>query len=163
MALGIAGSLQARSGNRTLLEVAARTAPSGTTVEIFEGLRDLPHFDPDIEEATGTPPAVAALRRGVAAADAVLISTPEYGYSLPGVLKNAIDWLIGSGELENKLVAITAASVHADRGRGGIAALRVPLTAVSARIVGGDPIAKGPGFEAGVRALVEELVRAGTA
>ena len=71
-------------------------------------LATLPHFNPEIE-ATGVPESVTRWRRALAESDAVLIASPEYGFSLPGALKNAIDWVIGSGELEGKVVAITAA------------------------------------------------------
>jgi NAD(P)H-dependent FMN reductase len=77
---------------------------------------------------------------------------------LPGALKNAIDWVIGSGELEGKLVAITAAVPAVERGRLGLKALRDTLGAVSARIVGGEPIARGPAFDEKVTSLVRALV-----
>jgi chromate reductase len=93
----------------------------------------------------------------------VLIASPEYGHSLPGALKNAIDWVIGSGELERKVVAITAAVPGPERGRLGLQALRQTLGAVSARIVGGEPITRGPGFEQEVAELVRALVEAARA
>jgi NAD(P)H-dependent FMN reductase len=79
---------------------------------------------------------------------------------LPGSLKNAIDWLIGSGELESKLVAITAAVPAKERGQRGLHALRDTLGAVNARIIGGEPIARGPDFESAVGELVVALVHA---
>jgi len=94
----------------------------------------------------------------LAESDAVLIACPEYGFSLPGALKNGIDWVIGSGELELKVVAITAAVPWAGRGRRGLQALRDTLSAVRAEIVGGEPIPKGPGMESEVAALVQTLV-----
>jgi NAD(P)H-dependent FMN reductase len=97
-------------------------------------------------------------RLALAQSDAVLIASPEYGFSLPGALKNAIDWVIGSGELEQKTVAITAAVAGPGRGRRGLAALRDTLFAVRATIVGGEPISKGPQLEANVAALVRTLV-----
>jgi len=158
--LGISGSLQRKSGNSTLLDVAANALPAGVTLEVYEGLRHLPHFDPDIESDGPAPASVLALRLAVAASDALLIASPEYGHSLPGSLKNAIDWLIGSGELEGKLVAITAAVPGVERGQRGLGALRDTLGAVSARIVGGKPIARGPSFERDVANLVAALVQA---
>jgi NAD(P)H-dependent FMN reductase len=146
--LAVSGSLQVKSGNLALLRVAAASAPEGVEVVLFDGIRSLPHFDPDIAEAGETPPAVATWRRALAESDAVLISCPEYGYSLPGALKNAIDWVIGSGELYRKIVAITAAVPGPERGLGGLGALRQTLTAVNARILGGAPIARGPAFDA---------------
>src|SRR3954451_10493730 len=137
--LGICGSLQARSGNLTLLTIAAASTPPGVEVVLFDGLLELPHFNPDIE-ASGTPESVLRWRRALSESDAVLIATPEYGFSLPGVLKNGIDWVIGSGELERKVVGVTAAVKHEARGRRGLRALTDTLHAVSARIVGGAPI-----------------------
>lgn len=162
--LGVVGSLQARSGNRLLLEEAARTTPTGSVLSIYDGLRGLPWFDPDLE-ADGTLPVVDALRGAVAAADAVWFTCPEYGHSLPGSLKNAVDWLIGSGELERKRCAITAAVPHPDRGLRGLAALATTLGAVSAEIVFDRPIVKGPAFGDDVasvwRALLAERVHGG--
>jgi NAD(P)H-dependent FMN reductase len=88
----------------------------------------------------------------------VLIAAPEYGHSLPGVLKNAIDWLIGSGELEAKVVAITASVPSAERGRQGLAALRQTLGAVRAVIVSDEPIARGPTSEATMRDMLQRLI-----
>lgn len=151
--LAISGSLQAKSGNTVLLETAAKQA-GDTEVVRFDGLADLPPFNPDVEP----PPSVELWRRALAESDAVLVATPEYGFSLPGVLKNAIDWVIGSGELERKVVGITAAVNDAERGRRGLRALADTLRAVSARIVGGAPIVRGPSFEADVAALVRAIV-----
>jgi hypothetical protein len=77
---------------------------------------------------------------------------------LPGALKNAIDWVIGSGELGGKVVGITAAVPSLERGRRGLGALRDTLGAVRATVVGGEPIAKGPSFEAEVMGLVSAIV-----
>ena len=155
--LGIVGSLGARSSNLTLLETAASVAPEGVEVVLYTGLGDLPYFDPDIDP-DDAPAAVRALREAIAASDAVVIAAPEYGHSLPGVLKNAIDWLIGSGELERKVVAITASVPHPERGRQGLAALRQTLGAVRAVIVSDEPIARGPASEAAIRDVLRGLV-----
>jgi NAD(P)H-dependent FMN reductase len=157
--LAISGSLQAKSGNLALLTAAAASVPAGVELVLFDGLRDLPHFNPDIE-ATGVPQSVKRWRQALAESDAVLIASPEYGFSLPGSLKNGIDWVIGSGELEEKVVAITAAVTAPERGRRGLQALRDTLSAVRATIVGGEPIPKGPEFDAQVAALVQALVEA---
>jgi chromate reductase, NAD(P)H dehydrogenase (quinone) len=157
--LAVCGSLQAESANLALLRTAAAAAPDGVEIVLFDGLRELPHFDPDVE-ARGEPPAVRRWRSALADSDAVLLASPEYGHSLPGVLKNGIDWVIGSGELERKIVAITAAVPGSERGRLGLQALQQTLGAVRARIVGGEPIARGPGFEREVGALVRALVEA---
>jgi len=155
--LGVCGSLQASSGNLTLLKRAAELAPAHVDFVVFEGLRDLPHFDPDLEKL-GSPPSVAALRRAVSESQALLIASPEYGFSLPGSLKNAIDWLIGTGELERKVIAITAATNAAERGRAGLDALRVPLRAVSARVPFNEPIVRGPDADASIERLLAALI-----
>jgi NAD(P)H-dependent FMN reductase len=155
--LAISGSLQARSKNSALLTAAASLAPPGVDLVLFDGIRELPHFNPDMDESAA-PESVVRWRRVLAASDAVLIACPEYGFSLPGVLKNAIDWVIGSGELEGKVVAITAAVPGPERGRRGLQALRDTLAAVRASIVGGEPIPIGQEFERRVEALVNDLV-----
>lgn len=152
------GSLQANSGNLTLLRAVANFVPAGVEYRIYDGLRDLPHFDLDIEANGSTPPEVAELRATVRAADALLIASPEYGHSLPGSLKNAIDWMIGSGELERKIIAVTASVVHPARGRRGLDALLRTLAAASAQVVGGEPIARGAGDDDALDALVQALV-----
>jgi NAD(P)H-dependent FMN reductase len=159
--LGVCGSLQNKSGNLTLLNVAATCTPADVELVLFDGLRDLPHFNPDIE-STGAPESVIRWRRALSESHAVLIASPEYGFSLPGVLKNGIDWVIGSGELEGKIVAITAAVPSAERGRRGLQALRDTLSAVRATIVGGEPIAKGPEHDRRVAELVRSLIAAAT-
>ena len=126
------------------MNAAAASMPPGVELVLFDGLRDLPHFNPDIE-ASGVPESVTRWRLALSGSDAVLIASPEYGFSLPGVLKNGVDWVIGSGELEQKIVAITAAVAGPERGRRGLEALRNTLSAVRATIVGGEPIAKGAG------------------
>lgn len=155
--LGISGSLQRESGNLTLLRTAIAVAPPGAALRVFDGTRLLPPFDPDLEQA-GPPPSVEGWRRELRESDAVLIASPEYGHSLPGALKNAIDWVIGSGELYRKVVAITAAVPTIERGRRGLAALEQTLLAVGATVVGGVPIARGATFASEVRALLVSLV-----
>jgi chromate reductase len=89
--LGIAGSLRADSHNVRLLRAAAETLPPGVMLELWDGLRDVPLYDEDVDREV-TPAGVHALREAIAGADAVLVSTPEYNASIPGVLKNALDW-----------------------------------------------------------------------
>jgi NAD(P)H-dependent FMN reductase/ribosomal protein S18 acetylase RimI-like enzyme len=155
--LAICASLQEKSQNRTLIEAAVRLAPGGAVVVPYFGLADLPHFNPDLE-AGGTPAAVAAYRQAIRDSDALLIACPEYGHSLPGVLKNSIDWLIGSGELEGKLVAITASTNMAGRGRLGLRALRDALVPVQADVLGGEPIVRGPESDAQLAELLRALL-----
>jgi chromate reductase, NAD(P)H dehydrogenase (quinone) len=153
----LSGSLQAHSANLALLEAAATLAPPGMQLSVFDGLRDLPQFNPDLE-TDGPLPVVQCFRQALAESDAVLIASPEYGFSLPGALKNAIDWVIGSGELERKIVAVTASVNHTERGRRGLRALLDTLEAVKATIVGGEPIVRGPTFERELAALLQRLM-----
>jgi NAD(P)H-dependent FMN reductase len=132
-------------------------APQGVDFIVFDGVRDLPHFDPDLEK-NGVPPAVEAWRTALSESDALVVASPEYGHSLPGSLKNAIDWVIGSGELEGKLVAITASTAGPDRGRRGLKALADTLAAVSAHIPFDEPIVRGATLESEVKRLLEALM-----
>lgn len=90
--IGLSGSLRAGSFNSALLRAAAELAPEGTTVEIGS-IRGIPLYDGDVEREQGLPAAVTALKERIAACDALLLVTPEYNHSIPGVFKNAIDWL----------------------------------------------------------------------
>ena len=104
----VVGSLRAASINRQLAEVATQVTPTGVTAVIYPGLGDLPHYNEDIDTADA-PAAVAALRAAADDADAALVVTPEYNGTIPGVLKNAIDWLsrpYGSGALTGKPLAV---------------------------------------------------------
>jgi chromate reductase len=113
--LAIAGSLQAGSANAAVLRVARALAPPGVTVEIWDGLGAVPPFNPD-DAGPPAPPPVEDLRARVAAADGVLLATPEYAHGMPGVLKNALDWLVGTGELYGKRVAVLTGSPRPDGG-----------------------------------------------
>jgi len=90
--IGLCGSLRRGSFNLLLLRAAVEAAPPGTTIAI-ESIREIPLYDGDVEAEQGLPPAVQRLKDRIAAADGLLIVTPEYNNSMPGVLKNAIDWL----------------------------------------------------------------------
>jgi len=157
--LGVCGSLQAGSHNLSLLKTAGASMPADVEFVLFDGLRDLPHFNPDVD-ARGVPGSVTRWRKALSDSDAVLIASPEYGFSLPGVLKNGIDWVIGSGELERKVVAITAAVAGPGRGRRGLQALATTLSAVRATIVRDEPIPRGSDFDARVTAMARALVHA---
>ena len=108
--LGISGSLRTGSYNTKALKAAQLLVPAGVELDIYT-LQDLPLYNADVEKE-GIPEPVLALRESIVAADAVLICTPEYNYSLSGVLKNALDWLSRSGgkPLEGRPVAIMGAS-----------------------------------------------------
>ena len=109
--LTVSGSLRTGSSNTTLLAAAALVAPAGVRVSPYDALAALPAFNPDIEDGPGpVPNAVSHWRAALAAADAVLFSSPEYAHGIPGVLKNALDWVVGSGELVGKRVGLLSAS-----------------------------------------------------
>lgn len=110
--LALVGSLRAASVNRQLAELAAETAPDGVTVTVYQGLGKLPFYNEDIDN-DDVPASVVALRAAAADADAALVVTPEYNGSVPGVLKNAIDWLsrpFGNGALKGKPAAVIGGS-----------------------------------------------------
>lgn len=137
--LALAGSLRRNGYNRRLLQAAARCAPAGTHVDIYDALSDVPLFDEDLEAAThGGPDAVCRLRTAIDAADGLLIATPEYNQSLPGVLKNAIDW-VSRPAPEEVLLGKPAAIIGATPGRWGTrlaqAALRHTLAATESRVM----------------------------
>jgi chromate reductase, NAD(P)H dehydrogenase (quinone) len=112
--LALTGSLRARSINTDLLNAAALLAPGGTTVRVSQILAELPHFNPDLDAIGATPPAaVATLRDAVAAADALLISCPEYAHGVAGAFKNLLDWLVSGPEMVGKVVCVLNASSHA--------------------------------------------------
>jgi len=129
--LAISGSLRAASSNSALVQAAAATAVAGVEVSVYEGLADLPPFNPDLDEGQG-PAAVVRFRAALQACDALLISSPEYAHGVPGVLKNALDWVVGSGELIDKPVALINASPRATHAQ---ASLTETLTVMSARVV----------------------------
>jgi chromate reductase, NAD(P)H dehydrogenase (quinone) len=137
----IAGSLRVASYNKGLLRTAAELAPPDVVIEILD-LAALPLFNQDLEQ-NGLPPAVVNLRTGVGDADALLIATPEYNHTIPGVMGNAIDWLsrrLPTSPLRDKPIAIMGAA----RGGGSVraqAALRVPLTHARAAILDGPVVA----------------------
>ncbi len=106
--LVLIGSLRAASINRQLAELAVESAPDGVTLQVFDRLGELPHYNEDIDNDDVAEP-VRALREAAAAAGAALVVTPEYNGSIPGVLKNAIDWLSrpwGNGALKDKPFAV---------------------------------------------------------
>ena len=110
--LAISGSLRALSSNTAVLRLAKEVAPSGVVVTLYERLGELPHFNPDLD--VGAPPDVVTdLRERIGASDALLISSPEYAHGPPGVLKNALDWLVASVEFPGKTVVLLNTSPHA--------------------------------------------------
>jgi NAD(P)H-dependent FMN reductase len=106
--LTVCGSLQRRSANRALLDaLTSHARAAGAVVDGFAALADVPAFDPDRED--DAIPAVDEWRRSVAGADAVVIAAPEYAGALAGAVKNALDWLVGGGQLYRKPVAVLSA------------------------------------------------------
>jgi chromate reductase, NAD(P)H dehydrogenase (quinone) len=129
--LAVSGSLRRSSSNTALVGAAARLAPDAVDVSIYRELVELPPFNPD-HDSGRAPAAVARFRAQLQACDAVLISSPEYAHGVPGVLKNALDWVVGSGELVDKPIALINAS---GRATHAWTSLRDTLTVMSARVV----------------------------
>ena len=128
--LGISGSLRAASSNTALLQAAARLIPPDVDFRLYEHLALLPAFNPDHENDPITE--VLAFRAALSQADAVMFSTLEYAHGVPGSLKNALDWVVGSGELVNKPVAMLNAS---SRSVYAQSSLTETLTVMSARLI----------------------------
>ena len=144
--LGISGSLRRDSYNSGLLRAAADLLPSGAELEVFEDLKAIPPYDAD-DDISPAPEAVASLREAFEAADAVLIATPEYNASIPGVLKNALDWVSRPYET-NPLRGKPAAVVGASTGMFGAvwaqADARKVLSTIGARVVDAElPVPEG--------------------
>jgi NAD(P)H-dependent FMN reductase len=127
----ISGSTRNGSTNTALLRTAARLADDAV---LADGIDVLPHFNPDLDHAP-LPAAVDALRRAVASADALLVSTPEYAGTLPGSFKNLLDWLVGGTEITDKPIAWVNVAAESTRGAGATATLETVLGYVGARIV----------------------------
>ena len=138
--LGICGSLRRESYNRRLLAAAAKELPDTCRFLVFEEIAEIPLYDEDID-ARQTPPAVAALRGAIATADAILIATPEYNASVPGVLKNAIDWAsrpYPDHVLRGKPVMVAGASSGAFGATLAQTELRRILKAIGAQVLEGE-------------------------
>jgi chromate reductase, NAD(P)H dehydrogenase (quinone) len=136
--LGISGSLRRDSRNSALLRAAGEVAAArGAGFEVFPGLKAIPPYDED-DDIRGGPPAVADLRRAIEDADAVLFATPEYNSSIPGALKNAVDWASrprAASVLANKPVAVIGASTGMFGGVWAQAELRKVLGSTGARVM----------------------------
>jgi len=140
--LGINGSLRRDSHNARLLRAAGRLVEAQTAAEfrIYDGLKAIPPYDED-DDVDGGPAAAAELRRAIAEADAVVFATPEYNSSIPGQLKNAIDWAsrpISTNPLRNTPVAVIGASTGMFGAVWAQAELRKVLAATGARVVEGE-------------------------
>jgi chromate reductase len=169
--LGISGSLRQGSYNSRLLRVAAELLPPGAELEVWHALGDIPPFDADAEHSP--PVAVTALKRAIAEADAVLIATPEYNHSIPGVLKNALDWVsrpIAANPMRGKPALVIGASTGMFGAVWAQAETRKVLGALGARVLDEElPVATAPDglddheLQARLADLLRDLVASGAA
>ena len=156
--LAVSGSLRRASSNSELIGAVTKLAPAELTVLEYRGLANLPQFNPD--EELDPLPAVQQWRQALSEADAVLISSPEYAHGVPGALKNALDWVVGSGELIDKPVAIMSASSRATFAHES---LRETLATMNAGVVREASITlpvSGRGMDAAAIAGEPELANA---
>ncbi len=171
--LAISGSLRQKSSNTALMHAIIALARENMVFTVYNGLGDLPHFNPDLDVDDG-PQSVLDLRTRLNEADAVLICTPEYGNGVPGVLKNALDWLVSSGQFMNKPTAVVTASPTPMGGDKAHDSILLTLNMINAKIVEGGTM-KIPHInlklnkegviadaitEKGLRSLLENLVEA---
>jgi NAD(P)H-dependent FMN reductase len=137
--LAISGSLQAKSSNKSLLARAEQLISPPLEWRRSEIVGRLPHYNADLDRAD-PPSVVSEWRAELDAADAVLFASPEYGMGMPGSLKNAIDWVVGSGSFYKKPVAVTCAGAGPHRGEMGLSMFVQTLNAIDALIVWNAPI-----------------------
>ena len=171
--LAITGSTRAASSNTALCRTARRCAPHGAEVVVFEGLAALPHFDPD-DDHDPLPPAVAGLRATIERVDAVLVCTPEYAGTLPGSMKNLLEWTVGATVMTGKPTAWVNVASDSGRGDGALAALASVLGYVQAAVVddacvhvpvtresvGADGLVTDPATRAAITAVLTTLLAA---
>jgi chromate reductase, NAD(P)H dehydrogenase (quinone) len=128
--LAISGSLRQVSSNTALLHAAISLSPKNVEMKFYDGLGDLPHFNPDLEPIE--PPSVTDLRQQLGWSDGLVISSPEYAHGVPGVLKNALDWLVSGEEFVGKPIALFNASPRAIHAQASLSEI---VTTMSGRIV----------------------------
>jgi chromate reductase, NAD(P)H dehydrogenase (quinone) len=169
--LTVCGSLQARSTNRAVLRVAAEVAAgAGATVDDFAGIADIPAFDADRSEERIA--VVDDWRRRVARADAVLVAAPEYAGAVAGAVKNAFDWLVGSGELYRKPVAVISAGTSGGANarwmmaqtltwQGAYVVAHLGIASPQVKLDAGGRVGDGP-TETALTNLTHTLLRATT-
>lgn len=175
--LAISGSLRAGSSATALARALAALAPAGTAVTLYDELESIPPFHPDRDREGDVAPApVARLRALLQAADAVVLSTPEYAFGLPGVLKNALDWTVASGDFAGKPTAAISSSPSDLGGDKAYASLQLTLRAMQARLptngglvvpfvrkkLAGDGTLIDPATAAAFRAMLAELAALAT-
>ena len=132
--LGISGSLREKSSNSIMLEIFKSISMPDVEITISHLIGRLPFFSPDLDDENSSG-IVKEFRRELADCDGVIISTPEYAFGMPGVLKNALDWTVSSGELLHKPLAAISASPTSAGGDKAHASLLLVLKALSAKVV----------------------------
>ncbi|NQX67918.1 NAD(P)H-dependent oxidoreductase [Paenibacillus alba] len=137
--LSISGSLRTASLNTKLVYALKDAAPPEFNLSVFEGIGNLPHFNPDLD-GDEPPTAVQAWRKALQAADGIILCTPEYANGVPGVLKNALDWIVSSGEFVDKPTAVISASPLATGAEKAHDSLLLTLRMMTASIVGSSMI-----------------------
>lgn len=155
--LAISGSLRAASSNSAILRLAADVAPPGVHVTVFDGLDRLPYFNPDLDGALddpALPSSVRELRALIASSDAILISSPEYAHGISGVMKNALDWLVGGAEMVDKRVLLYNTAPHATHAH---AAMRETLRTMSVNLDDGASLSLA--VRGANPSMVEDAVR----
>src|SRR5579883_902838 len=155
--LAISGSLRTASINTAILQAAGRLASSDAEIVLYRDLAALPAFNPD-DDRDPLPPAAAALRAEIGAADGLILACPEYAHGLPGALKNALDWLVGSTEFPGKPVMLINAAPRAFHAQ---ASLREILATMSAQLVAESFVTVKAPKEASVADLLADATIAG--
>lgn len=163
--LAISGSLRSSSSNQMLLQAAATLAPDNIKIALYNSIANLPHFNPDLDNEN-PPTAVIDFRDHLQRADGILICTPEYAHGVPGALKNALDWIVGSGELMNKPVALinpSTTSFHAQESlaetltvmMAKVHAVRIPLKSTKITV---DSILANADISSALNEIILKLV-----
>ncbi len=134
--LAISGSLRPQSANTAILQAVVELVTADVNISIYERIGNLPHFNPDLDRDDGFAP-VIDWRTHLQAADGVMFCTPEYAHGVPGVLKNALDWIVSSGEFMYKPTAVISASPSPDGGDKANASLVQTLRVMMADIPSG--------------------------
>lgn len=165
MARSISGSLRAASSNSALLRAMISLAPRGLELMVFSKLAEVPHFNPDLDIELGPPP-VLHLRAELARSQAVVVSTPEYAHGVPGTLKNALDWVVRSGELYETTIALISPlylcagiSRRNSQNHGGAHHRRSCVTLQSSGSLNSAKILATPQLSQPLRASIDTLLR----
>jgi len=167
--VAISGSLRKGSANASLLRAASAIAPPNITITLYEGVGALPQFNPDIEQ--DPPPVVEALRETLRTCDGIIIASPEYAHGVPGAIKNALDWVVGSTDLFGKPVALINASGRAVHAQAALTEIVTtmgwnvveqasPVIAVAGKDYQAADIAGDPAISAPLLAAILALAQA---